>query len=109
MIGSTAIPPYPGARMPPFDVAAIRAQFPALRREQNGTPVAFLDGPGGTQVPERVIDAVTGYYRTMNANSGGAFVTSRATDALAGAAHAAVCLLYTSPSPRDRTRSRMPS
>jgi len=76
--------------MPAFDVAAIRAQFPALRREQDGTPVAFLDGPGGTQVPERVIDAVAGYYRTMNANSGGAFVTSRATDALAGAAHAAV-------------------
>lgn len=76
--------------MPAFDVTAIRAQFPALRREHDGRPVVFLDGPGGTQVPERVIDAVTGYYRTMNANSGGSFVTSRATDALAGAAHAAV-------------------
>lgn len=76
--------------MPAFDVAAIRALFPALRREQDGRPVVFLDGPGGTQVPERVIDAVTGYYRTMNANSGGSFVTSRATDAMAGAAHAAV-------------------
>ena len=76
--------------MPAFDVAAIRAQFPALRREQDGTPVVFLDGPGGTQVPERVIDAITGYYRTMNANSGGSFITSRATDAMAGAVHAAV-------------------
>jgi cysteine desulfurase family protein (TIGR01976 family) len=76
--------------MPAFDVAAIRAQFPALRRQQDGRPVVFLDGPGGTQVPDRVIDAVTGYYRTMNANSGGSFVTSRATDALAEAAHAAV-------------------
>ena len=76
--------------MPAFDVAAIRAQFPALRREQDGRPVVFLDGPGGTQVPERVIDAVTGYYRTMNANSGGSFVTSRATDVMADAAHAAV-------------------
>ena len=76
--------------MPAFDVAAIRAQFPALRREQDGTPVVFLDGPGGTQVPDRVIDAITGYYRTMNANSGGSFITSRATDAMAGAAHAAV-------------------
>jgi cysteine desulfurase family protein (TIGR01976 family) len=76
--------------MPPFDVTAIRAQFPALRRQQDGRPVAFLDGPGGTQVPERVIDAVSGYYRTMNANSGGAFITSQATDALATAAHAAV-------------------
>jgi len=76
--------------MPAFDVAAIRAQFPALRREQDGRPVVFLDGPGGTQVPDRVIDAVTGYYRTMNANSGGSFVTSRATDVMADAAHAAV-------------------
>ena len=76
--------------MPAFDVAAIRAQFPALRREQDGRPVVFLDGPGGTQVPQRVIDAVTDYYRTMNANSGGSFVTSRATDALSDAAHAAV-------------------
>ena len=76
--------------MPAFDVAAIRAQFPALRSEQDGTPVVFLDGPGGTQVSERVIDAVTGYYRTMNANSGGSFITSRATYAMAGAAHAAV-------------------
>ena len=76
--------------MPAFDVAAIRAQFPALRREQDGRPVVFLDGPGGTQVPERVIDAVTGYYRTMNANSGGSFITSRATDALSEVAHAAV-------------------
>ncbi len=76
--------------MPTFDVEAIRAQFPALRRQQDGRPVIFLDGPGGTQVPERVIDAVSGYYRTMNANSGGAFITSQATDALAAAAHAAV-------------------
>lgn len=76
--------------MPAFDVDAIRAQFPALRRQQGGMPVVYLDGPGGTQVPDRVIDAVTAYYRTINANSGGAFVTSRATDALAEAAHAAV-------------------
>jgi cysteine desulfurase family protein (TIGR01976 family) len=76
--------------MPAYDVAAIRAQFPALRREQDGMLVAFLDGPGGTQVPDRVIDAVAGYYRTMNANHGGAFVTSRASDAMAVAAHAAV-------------------
>ncbi len=76
--------------MPAFDVAAIRAQFPALHRQQEGKPVVFLDGPGGTQVPDRVIDAVTGYYRTMNANSGGPFVTSRASDAMAAAAHDAV-------------------
>ena len=42
------------------------------RGEQDGRPVVYLDGPGGTQVPQRVIDAVAGYYRTMNANDGGA-------------------------------------
>src|ERR1035437_9204155 len=76
--------------MSPFDVEAVRAQFPALRRQQDGRPVVFLDGPGGTQVPDRVIDAVTGYYRTMNANSGGSFVPGRASDSMAEAAHAAV-------------------
>ncbi|HUP54320.1 MAG TPA: cysteine desulfurase-like protein, partial [Methylomirabilota bacterium] len=61
--------------MPRFDVDALRPEFPALARQQNGRTVAFLDGPGGTQVPQRVIDAVTGYYTDTNANSGGAFTT----------------------------------
>jgi cysteine desulfurase family protein (TIGR01976 family) len=73
-----------------FDVDALRAEFPALRREQDGRPVAFLDGPGGTQVPERVIDAVATYLRDSNANHGGAFATSEASDAIVEEAHAAV-------------------
>jgi cysteine desulfurase family protein (TIGR01976 family) len=76
--------------MPPFDVEALRAEFPALRREQDGRPVVFLDGPGGTQVPERVIDAVTTYLTDTNANAGGAFATSEASDAIVEEAHAAV-------------------
>jgi cysteine desulfurase family protein (TIGR01976 family) len=76
--------------MPAFDVDALRAEFPALAREQAGRPVVFLDGPGGTQVPQRVIDAVTTYYRDTNANSGGAFATSLESDAMAEEAHAAV-------------------
>jgi cysteine desulfurase family protein (TIGR01976 family) len=76
--------------MPAFDVDALRAQFPALAREQDGRPVAFLDGPGGTQVPQRVIDAVSSYYRDANANAGGAFTTSRLSDAIVDEAHAAV-------------------
>ncbi len=76
--------------MPAFDVDALRAQFPALAREQDGMPVAFLDGPGGTQVPQRVIDAVVDYYRDSNANAGGAFTTSRQSDAIVDEAHAAV-------------------
>ncbi len=62
---------------PGLDVAAIRAQFPALRR-----PLAFFDGPGGTQVPEAVIDAIARYLRDDNANTGGEFETSRRTDRL---------------------------
>lgn len=74
-----------------FDVEALRAEFPALaRRGADGRPVAFLDGPGGTQVPRRVIDAISGYLAETNANSGGAFATSEASDAMSDEAHAAV-------------------
>ena len=76
--------------MPTFDVDALRAEFPALAREQDGRPVVFLDGPGGTQVPQRVIDAVAGYLRDTNANAGGAFLTSEQSDAMTEEAHGAV-------------------
>jgi cysteine desulfurase family protein (TIGR01976 family) len=85
-----ASPTGPYDRHPVFDVEALRAQFPALRREQGGHPVVFLDGPGGTQVPQRVVDAVAGYLIDTNANHGGAFVTSEASDAMAEEAHHAV-------------------
>ncbi|MGH3009399.1 MAG: cysteine desulfurase-like protein [Gaiellaceae bacterium] len=65
-----------------FDVEAIRARFPALR-----SGVAFFDGPGGTQVPQSVIDAVAGYLRDSNANLGGAFEASRHSDELVEGAH----------------------
>jgi cysteine desulfurase family protein (TIGR01976 family) len=87
--------------MPRFDVAALRAEFPALAREQQGRPVAFLDGPGGTQVPQRVIDAVTGYYRDMNANHDGAFVTSQLSDAMVDEGHAAVADFLGAASPEE--------
>ena len=83
------------------DVDALRAEFPALRREQDGRPVAFLDGPGGTQVPQRVIDAVAGYLTDNNANHGGAFATSEASDAIADDAHAAVADLLGAGSPDE--------
>ncbi len=87
--------------MPSFDVEALRAEFPALAREQDGQPVAFLDGPGGTQVPQRVIDAVAGYYRDMNANHGGAFLTSELSDAMAEEGHAAVADFLGAASPGE--------
>jgi selenocysteine lyase/cysteine desulfurase len=52
--------------------------------------MAFFDGPGGTQVPESVIDAVVRYYRESNANHGGHFVTSERSDAIVDDAHAAI-------------------
>ncbi|MDP9285670.1 MAG: cysteine desulfurase-like protein [Actinomycetota bacterium] len=65
-------------------IEAVRARFSALRR-----PLAFFDGPGGTQVPDSVIDAVSGYLRRSNANNGGRFETSAATGELTERAHAA--------------------
>lgn len=66
-----------------FDVQSARAQFPALHQPTpHGTLPVFFDNPAGTQVPQRVIDAVTHYYTTMNANSGGAFATSQRSDAM---------------------------
>ena len=65
-----------------FDVAAVRARFSALQR-----PIAFFDGPGGTQCPDTVIDAIAGYFRESNANLGGPFATSRRSDALLAHAH----------------------
>jgi cysteine desulfurase family protein (TIGR01976 family) len=76
--------------MAALDVEALRSEFPALRREHDGQPVVFLDGPGGTQVPQRVVDAVATYLTDTNANAGGAFATSEASDAMVEEAHAAV-------------------
>ena len=60
-----------------LDVTAARARFSALQRE-----LVFFDGPGGTQVPDEVIDAVSYYYRTSNANTSGPYETSRRTEEL---------------------------
>ena len=76
--------------MTTFDVEAIREQFPALALTDGGRPMAFFDGPGGTQVPQSVIDAVSAYYRESNANHGGAFATSARSDAIIDDAHAAL-------------------
>lgn len=70
-----------------LDLDAIRARFPALSRRQGGQPVVYLDGPGGSQVPDTVARAVAGYLTTNNANSGGPFATSEQTDRILDAAH----------------------
>jgi selenocysteine lyase/cysteine desulfurase len=60
----------------------VRKQFPALKREVNGYPIAYLDGPGGYQVPESVIAAVKHYLVNMNANEGHQFETAQNTSAM---------------------------
>ena len=59
-----------------------RAEFPSLSRTLDGVPLAYFDGPGGSQVPRTVIDAVSRYYETCNANTHGAFVTSQESDGI---------------------------
>jgi cysteine desulfurase family protein (TIGR01976 family) len=88
--------------MPDLDVAALRGRFPALSRSEGGgrLPI-FFDGPGGTQVPDTVIEAVSRYYRESNANSGGAFVTSRRSDALSADAHTALADLFGAADPAE--------
>ena len=65
-----------------LDSKAVRSQFPALSQTVDGQPVVFLDNPGGTQVPQAVIDAMTSYLAHDNANHGGAFATSERSDAM---------------------------
>ena len=64
----------------PLDIAWVREQFPSLKTEVSGKPVAFLDGPAGTQVPRQVMEAVQQYLLQANANTYGAFLTSRQTN-----------------------------
>ena len=73
-----------------LDIAWVRSQFPALAQTVNGHPAVFLDGPGGTQVPQRVIDAISDYLRRDNANTDGAYATSRRTNAMLASARAAM-------------------
>ena len=70
-----------------FHANHIRSLFPSLSQVTgDGTVPIFLDNPAGTQVPKMVMDAVTEYYMTMNANSGGLFATSHRNDAMVSGA-----------------------
>ena len=73
-----------------LDLAWVRSQFPSLAQTVDGQPAVFLDGPGGTQVPQRVIDAIGDYLEHSNANTCGAYATSQRTDAVLAEARAAM-------------------
>jgi len=64
------------------DLSPVRERFPALQRRLDGRACVYLDAPGGSQVPDTVIDAMVGYLRSRNSNTHGAFVTSVETDEL---------------------------
>jgi cysteine desulfurase family protein (TIGR01976 family) len=73
-----------------LDLDWVRQQFPALRQTVNGQPAVFFDAPGGTQVPQRVIDAISEYLSKWNANLGGAFHTSQRSELIVEQAHQAM-------------------
>ncbi len=73
-----------------LNLDTIRAQFPSLNETVNGQPAVFLDGPGGTQVPQRVIDAIADYLKRSNANTNGAYLTSYRTNEVLEAARSAM-------------------
>lgn len=92
------IPPMPFTES---DCLRARRDFPSLARTLEGRPLAFLDGPAGTQVPHAVIDAIARYYETSNANSHGEFPTARETDRLLRETREAVAAFLGAPSWRE--------
>jgi len=79
---------------PALDIAWVRSQFPSLKTQVNGQTAAFLDGPAGTQVPTQVMHAIQSYFLSANANTGGAFLTSRRTEEIIAHARAAMADLF---------------
>jgi cysteine desulfurase family protein (TIGR01976 family) len=83
-------PAVRGTEAKALDIAWVREQFPSLKLQVNGRAAAFLDGPAGTQVSKQVMDAIQNYLLHSNANTYGAFETSRRNDAMIASARAAM-------------------
>lgn len=86
MTPTAAAPTAPDVR----STAEIRGQFPALERRHGGHPIAYFDGPGGTQVTRTVADAVRDYLLHHNANTHWHYPTSEETDRILAAARASL-------------------
>lgn len=82
----------------PFTPEAVRQNFPALNQTVNNQPVLFFDGPGGSQVPSVVLDAITAYLGHYNSNLGGAFFSSAETVSVVEKARASAQALLGAPS-----------
>lgn len=85
----------------PFEPDSIRNLFPALQMQLNGRTVAYLDGPGGTQSPQAVIDAMGRYLATGSSNLGGEFHSSRRTDETVAQARQAIADLLNAARPEE--------
>ena len=85
----------------PLDLRPYRQYFPSLKQEMHGQPVVYFDNPGGTQVALQVIDAMTAYFRHDNANTHGAFATSRRTDEIIAQARLGMAELLHAGSPDE--------
>ena len=83
----------------PLDLPAIRSRFPALQRQSRGRPIAFFDGPAGSQVPQSVVDAMSHSLLRANANCGAVFTTSQENDRLLAESRQAVADLLGSNDP----------
>jgi len=85
-----------------IDLSPLRSQFPALQQtDDNGRPHVYFDGPGGTQVPRVVIDAMADYFTNANANCGGPFITSHRNDEMINQARVAMADLLNAPSEKE--------
>src|ERR1700686_4316606 len=89
---SSTVTPAAGSKA--LDLAWVRQQFPSLQTQVNGEPAAFLDGPAGTQVPQQVMDAIQKYLLHDNANTCGAFATSRRNDAMIAGTRQAMAAFF---------------
>src|SRR5262249_24894373 len=85
----------------PLNLAHVRQHFPALAIEQDGRPIAFFDNPGGTQVPQACIDGIVAYLKTANANTYGAFLTTRRTVDMLERVHSGMADLLNAADPRE--------
>ena len=85
-----------------IDLSPLRSHFPALQQlDDNGRPYVYFDGPGGTQVPRAVMDAMADYFTNANANCGGPFITSHRNDEMINQARVAMADLLNAPSEKE--------
>ncbi len=85
-----------------LDLSPVRSHFPALQEtDEQGRPYVYFDGPGGTQVPQRVIEAMADYFVRANANHGGPFITSRRNDEVIDEARRAMADFLNAPAPQE--------